>query len=100
VRWVSTSDKGAVTAETMLAFPALIALFASALGLVSLGLKQIRLEFDTFQFARGHSYGLSVDPGDEYVVEQWASGALSCIQLRRPGPIVLRSDYCVLKAGT
>ena len=94
---VSSSDKGAVTAEFMLITPALILAVATLLGLFPLGLSSIKLEVETMQLARLHGYGLDVPIPEGYELEIASRGRIECIKLRNRS--LMESEYCVIPLG-
>jgi hypothetical protein len=88
---VSSSDKGAVTAEFMLITPALILAVATLLG------SSIKLEVETMQLARLHGYGLDVPVPEGYELEIASRGRIECIKVRNRS--LMESEYCVIPLG-
>ncbi len=94
---VSSSDKGAVTAEFMLITPALILAVATLLGLFPLALSAIKLEVETMQLARLHGYGLDLSVTEGHEFEISAQGRVECVTVRNLS--LLESEYCVIPLG-
>jgi hypothetical protein len=97
---VLAKDDGAVTAEFMLLFPALISVVALLLGGFQLGLSAIALERTAGELARQHGYGFALPKIEDYEITTEVSQHLSCVELRQDGLIPLRSKQCVIRAGT
>lgn len=94
---VSSSDKGAVTAEFMLITPALILAVATLLGLFPLALSAIKLEVETMQLVRMHGYGLDLSVAEGHEFEISAQGRIECVTVRNLS--LLESEYCVIPLG-
>ena len=94
---VSSSDKGAVTAEFMLITPALILAVATLLGLFPIGLSAIKLEVEAMQLARLHGYGLDLSEPEGYDLEIYSQGRIECVRLRNSS--LMESEYCVIPLG-
>lgn len=94
---VSSSDKGAVTAEFMLITPALILAVATLLGLLPLALSAIKLEVETMQLARMHGYGLDLSVSEGHELEISTQGRIECVTVRNLS--LLESEYCVIPLG-
>ena len=91
------NQKGAVTAEFMLLMPAAILAVTLLLGFFNLALERVQFEFNAFQFARSHFYGL--EPGG-YEFGERSYGDLSCVEVVSGLPFQFRSEWCLIPIGT
>ena len=80
--------------------PAMILVVTLLGSMFQLGLQQIALEAQVFQFARQFGYGLDLSETEKYRIETWYQDHLACVELRLEGMIPLASSHCVIRAGT
>lgn len=97
---MSAKDEGAVTAEFMLLFPALISVVALLLGGFQLGLDAIALERTAGELARKHGYGFELPEPNGYELSTEETEYFSCVEISKEGLVPLRSKQCVIRAGT
>lgn len=94
------NERGAVTAEFMLLFPALISVVAILMFGLQLGLSAIALEREVAVVARQLGYGFAPTPLQQYELRSWHEGPLVCAELTKQGLIPIRSEQCVFRAGS
>jgi len=96
---VSANDRGAVTAEFMVAMPAVILVVALLGSLFQLGLARISMEQEASGLSRQFGYGIALQASGRYVVETSVRGHLGCVQVSLRGPIPLVSEQCAIRSG-
>ncbi len=96
---VSSSQKGAVTAEFMLLFPTVVLALAGFLGVFQLGLTQLQLSREAFSQVRQLAIGnqLADQPGISFEVSH--SDRWVCVTAIKQLVLKLEAEACLLKHG-
>ena len=91
-----SSDKGSVTAETMMLMPALAILLSALGGIFNFGLERVSLESKTAQVLRQLSIGAEYDLDAEIESKIWNEGRLVCLELSKTQLIKISATQCTI----